>query len=275
MSILDKIKSLFTKKDFLVKNVSKPPSEEAEEENNVKEDNQKEIEIQEEINEEEESEELENEEESKTKVEEQEKLTVYNKEEVLEILDSIDLDKEKLALDKIQSEAETINSYTKLLIKDLSLHQDYFNEKDKLDQVIKGISGKIKVITNHGLELKNLLGNLEGHYYDNLLEGLKKVYEKTKNEQIEKLILDLEKDLELIKTLDTQLTKVIGYNELFNPEKNPKYKEAIEKEATKRIVHGDLNDLLTRILNAVTNRSIGAKSKIEKFDYVKIAKDLV
>ncbi|MBI2148445.1 hypothetical protein HYU23_02100 [Candidatus Woesearchaeota archaeon] len=252
MAFLDTIKNWFKKKNnSFVKTVNIPPSEENKTET-VEASEQKEH-VQEE------------------KIE----VPSYNKEELIGILDSYKIDNKDFALEKIQSEAETIHTYVKGLVKDLNSYQDFKNEKEKIEHVIKSIGSKIKLITNHGLELKNLIANLENHYYEPLIDNIRKVNEKAKKEEIKNLISDLEHDKNLMKTLDTQITKVVGYNELFNPDKNPKFKEDIEKEATKRVVHGDLNDLLNRILEAVTDRVISAKSKIEKIDYIKIIKDMV
>ncbi len=262
MSFFDKIKNLFKNKDFPVKSVTTAPQEKQEDSENeqIKEDsNNNETNL----------------EETHEEVQEVEKYKEYNKEEALEILDSIKIDIDSLALEKIQSEAETLNSYAKMLIKDISNYQDFKDEKDKVEAAIKGIAGKIKVINNHGLELKNLLANLENHYYSILIKGFKKLYEKTENDDVQKVINDIEKDLQIIKNLDTKITKVIGYNELFNPEKNPEYKKEIEKEAVKRIIHGDLNELISNMLFGVIHTSLSAKSKIEKFDYVEIIKERI
>src|SRR3989344_5936834 len=217
------------------------------------------------------------EEEKKNLEENQEEFsaTKLENQELLQILDSAKIDINDLALDKIESEAETISSYCKGLIKDLSLHQDYKNEKEKLENVIKAIGGKIKVINNHGLELKNLLANLEDHYYNPIIDVLKQIGEKSKKEDIQKLVWVVEGDLNLVKELDTYLTKVIGYNDLFNPDKNPQYKEEIEKEAMKRAIHGDLNNLINHILNTVVNKSLGIKAKIQKESPLDKAKELI
>ncbi len=184
--------------------------------------------------------------------------------EILQILDSVKIDKNELALDRIESEAETISSYTKTLIKDLGTYQDFKEEKDKVEAAIRGISGKIKVVAIHCLELKNLLVSLEDHYYNPLIEAFKKVNEKAYKPEVDKLIQDLEIYSNLIKELGNDLTKVGGYDQLFNPEKNPHFRDEIEKEIAKRIVHGDLNDLLNKILTTISSKTLGIKVKIDK-----------
>lgn len=250
MNFLEKLKGIFKKGEFPVKTVSIAPVEKTDEDNlkvNQQED-----------------------------AEEQHKEELQdNKDELLEILNEININKEELALDKIQGEAETINTYVKGLIKDLTVHQDFKHDKEKTEQVIKSIGSKIKLITNHGLELKNLLANLEDHYYRPLIDQIKKLNEKLNKEEVQKIINDLENDLNLVRILDTQMTKVIGYNELFNQDKNLKYKEEIEKEAVKRVVHGDLNELTGKILATITDRSISIKSKIEKLDYITKIKEII
>lgn len=254
MGLLDKLKNLFKKKEnTLVKTVSVPPTEQ------VSETPEQEIKPAEEI---------------KAPIEETQ-LTLEEKQEFLELLNSVNINLEDLALDKMQSESEAINSYVKGLLKDLSNHQDFKKEKEKQEQAINSIGKKIKMINQHGLELKNLLANLEDHYYVVVLDTIKKVNDKAKNEQIQKLIDDLEHDLGLVALLDSHITKVIGYNELFNPENNQKFKEDIEKEAAQRVIHGDLNELLSKILTAVTDRTISIKSKIEKYNPIEITKSLI
>ena len=258
MGFLDKIKILFKKEKFLVKSVSVAPSEETKEEIQLEK-------TEDPIQEQNQSEEI-----QKLETE-----ITTNKEKLLEILNAIKINMDDLALDKMQGEAETISSYVKGLIKDLSSHQDFLNEKDRLEQIIKSIGGKIKVITNHSLELKNLLASLEDHYHTPIIQVLKNVNEESNKEEIQKLITDLENDLNLVKTLETDLTKVIGYNELFNPDKNPQYKDDIEKEAKKRIVHGDLNKLIGGLLNVIIDRSLSVKTKIEKINPIESAKKLI
>ncbi len=195
--------------------------------------------------------------------------------ELYDILNSVKINNEDLALDRIESEADTITNYVKGLIKNLSNYNDFKNDKDRIEESVRGIAGKIKQVAIHGLELKNLLANLEDHYYKLVIETLKKANEKAKNEDLDNLIKTLEEDLRLVQDLDAQLTKVAGYDGLFNPDKNTGYKEEIEKEAAKRIVHGDLNDLLDRLLNTVVNKSIGVKNKIENSNPLEEAKKFV
>ena len=208
-------------------------------------------------------------------IEDQDLDTTLERSESLTTLNAAVVDKKDLGLDKIFSEAETISSYCKALIKDLGNYQDLKNDKDKIESVIKAIGGKIKVINNHGLELKNLLATLEDRYYQPSIKALTKVNEKLKKDGVELIINDLKKDLELVKKLDTELTKVIGYNDLFNPDKNVEYKLEIEKETMKRMVHGDLNQLLDVLLNTVIDRSLGIKAKIERSNPIDVVKSWV
>ena len=140
MGFLDKIKNLFSEQEFPVKSVRKAPEESKEE---IK------------------TEEVAEEHTQEKNVAEQDKPIVefnpQEKQELLDILDSAKVDINNLALDKIQSESETISNYVKVLIKDLGLHQDFKNEKEKQEDVIKAIGSKVRLINNHGLELKNLL----------------------------------------------------------------------------------------------------------------------
>ena len=198
-----------------------------------------------------------------------------DRDELLGILNSVDIDMNKLALDRIESEADTIASYVKSMTKNIGTYQDFKDDKDKIEEAIKGIGGKIKVITTHSMELKNLLAALEDHYYSPILDALKKLNDKANKDEISKLIVDVEKELRLVQELDTQITKIVGYNEFFNPEKNPNYREEVEKEASKRIINGDLNELLDKILITVVNRSLGLRAKIEKNNPIEKAKSFI
>ena len=198
-----------------------------------------------------------------------------NNTEASNILNTLKLNFKALALDRLESEADAINSYLKGLIKDLTIYQTVKPDKIKVEEAISSISGKIKLITIHGLELKNLLAGLEDHYYSPLIDALKKVYLHVSREEIRVLIETLDQELALVKDLDSQVTRVIGYNDLFNPDKNPKYKEEIEKEALKRVVHGDLNDLIDKILIRLIDKSLSLKLKIEKSNYLAQVKTFI
>lgn len=211
-----------------------------------------------------------------TSEEKKEEITAFNnavdRSELLDVLNSVSVDLDYLAIDRIQSESETIGSYVKALIKDMAAYQDLKEDNNKIEEAVRGIGGKIRVIAVHSLELKNLLANLEEHYFNPLLEALRKVNEKLNNEGMAKLILSVENDLNLVKALDTQITRVAGYDSLFNSAKNPDYKAEIEKEVSKRIIHGELNELLDTILVAVTDRSLSVKARIERNSPLEAAK---
>ncbi|GEM_PF-2430928 len=250
MSFLDKFKELFKSKDIPFEKINEivkdPPSKKDDESL-----------------------------EEETITEDQIEINTFHREEILEIINNVKLDLNDLALDRMEGEAETINSYLKGLIKDLNNYQSVKQDKQKTEAIISSIGGKIKLITLHGLELKNLLASLEDHYYVPLLETLKKVYLKLSREEIRIMSENLEKELSLVKDLESQITRVIGYNDLFNPDKNPKHKEEIEKEAIKRIVHGDLNDLVDKLLNIIVDKSRGIKASIEKSSYLSKVKTLI
>lgn len=193
-----------------------------------------------------------------------------DKSRLFEILNSANVNFNELALDKIQGEADTIASYVRSLLKDL----DVYSDKNR-DMAIKAIGGKIKHITIHSLELKNLLASLEDRYYVPVIETLKKVNEEAKSKDVSDMIEGLEKDRGLVAALDSSITRVVGYNGLFNPEKNQKYAEEIEKEAKKRLVHGHLSELLDAILAAVTDRVSSVKTRIEKQNPLESAKRFI
>ncbi|HIH25695.1 hypothetical protein J4476_03250 [Candidatus Woesearchaeota archaeon] len=207
------------------------------------------------------------------KEEEKELLPSVDK-EINERLDSIDLDIESLALDKIRSEAEAISSYLKGLMQDINKYSNLMDKKEMQKQIIKSITGKIKVITQHSLELKNLIAHVEQRYHDYLLENFKWVNEKKENEDIKNLIKELEEDKETIKALDTKLTRIIYYDEIFNPDKNKEYEGNIHKEVEKMEIHTNINDLTTHLLNGVLDKVNGIISRIQKKDYLGLVKEI-
>src|SRR3989344_681693 len=207
------------------------------------------------------------------KEEEKELLPSVDK-EINERLDSIDLDIESLALDKIRSEAEAISSYLKGLMQDINKYSNLMDKKEMQKQIIKSITGKIKVITQHSLELKNLIAHVEQRYHDYLLENFKWVNEKKENEDIKNLIKELEEDKETIKALDTKLTRILYYDEIFNPDKNKEYEGNIHKEVEKMEIHTNINDLTTHLLNGVLDKVNGIISRIQKKDYLGLVKEI-
>lgn len=209
-------------------------------------------------------------------VEEQESTPMYQGDSSLLLeLSQVDVDYSALALGRLESEAETISNYVKALIKDLHKYEELNDKKDKISLVISSISGKIKVINSHSLELKNLLVTLEDHYYSVVIDALEKINKKANSDDIDNIINSLKEDLRLIKQLDTHLIKVMAYHDLLNVEKNSSYKEEIAKQVENRILHGDLNELLDKLLIAVVNKSLSIKNKIERNNPLELAKRYV
>ena len=195
--------------------------------------------------------------------------------EIKEKLDSIDLDINGLALDKIRSESETINSYLKGLMQDINRYSNLMEKKEMQKMLIKSITGKIKVITQHSLELKNLLAHVEQRYYDYLLENFKEINNKKENEELKNIIKELENDRELIKSLDTKLTRIIYYDDIFNPDKNKEYEGNIHKEVEKMEIHTNINDLTTNLLNGILDKVNGIINKIQKKDYLGKVREII
>ncbi len=190
------------------------------------------------------------------------------------LLGNIKIDLEDLALKKLESESETVNTYLKMLMKDISAYQNNKNDKIKQDLNGKSISTKVKKITMHSLEIKNLLSIIETHYFEVLLAPLKKINEKYKNDKLNEFIKPLENNFELIKKIETQLTKIIAYDELLNPEKNKNFNMAIESEVTKGKVHHDISELYS-ILSQSLSKTLGIKSSIEKSKILEYINNLV
>ncbi|HLC85672.1 MAG TPA: hypothetical protein VJG30_00075 [Candidatus Nanoarchaeia archaeon] len=187
----------------------------------------------------------------------------YNQ-EILDKINALNIDHKDLALDKIEGEAETINSYLKGLIKDITRYADLMDNKEKQVLIVNAISGKIKVITQHSLELKNLIAHLEERYYEHVLGQLKYINEKTNKEELRNIIEEFEREREIVRSLDIKITRIIAYDELFNPEKNKEYEGEIKKEVTKREIHTNINELTSHLLNEVITKGMSLKSRIEK-----------
>ncbi len=197
------------------------------------------------------------------------------KSELLDILDSVKINYEYLGFEKMQGEAEAIANYVRSLLQDLDKFQPHIKDKKQIENIIEAIGRKIKLIAMHGLALKNLLAILEDHYYAPVAEALKKVNEKINKKEIHNIIDNVEKQRRLVATMESSLTNVAGYDELFNPERNPEYKKDIEKEARERLIHGHLNELLDSILLTATDKTLNIKSQIKGFNPIDEARRLI
>jgi len=190
------------------------------------------------------------------------------------ILGDIKIDKDKLALSKLESETETVNSYLKGLMRDISSYQENKNDKGKQEIYGKSLSTKIKKIVLHSLEIKNFLEIIEKNYYIILLEPFKKINLEHKDEKLKKTIESLERELEQVKKLEIQLTKVIAYDELLNPDKNKNYMMAIESEVSTGRVHNEISELYS-ILSQSLSKTQGVKAKIEKSNIIKLVQEMI
>jgi len=187
--------------------------------------------------------------------------------EILDKVNSLSIDLEGLSLEKIESESETINSYLKALMRDIIKYSDLMDNKERQLLTVRAISGKIKVITQHCLELKNLLAHLENRYYSFLIDLLTELNKSLNNDEISVMIQDLEKEKSSIAELDTKLTRIMVYDALFNPDKTAEYEGEIKKEVIKRELHTNINELTSHLLNEIISKSMGLKNKIRKQDY--------
>ena len=194
--------------------------------------------------------------------------------EVLDKIKLLNVDFKDLALSRIESESETINSYLKELIKDIMRYSDLMDNKERQRLTVKAISGKIRVITQHSLELKNLLAHLEERYYNYLISVLKDI-NKANIEDIKKLVDDLEKEKEIIVNLDTKITRITAYDYLFNPEKNSEYEGEIKKEVERREIHTNINDITSHLLSEVIAKGRSLKSKIERRNIAETVKKII
>ncbi len=174
-------------------------------------------------------------------------------------LDSIKIDKEALALHKVLSEAETINSYLKSVIKEISFYENNIHDKEKRTLAANGISAKMKHVVIHGFELKNLLGIIEEQYYDILINSLKDKPELSNTTD------ELENDKAKVIDLESELAKLVIYDSKLNSEKNPEYLNAVDEEVKNRNLLNDINNLISKLLAVVIDRnnSLIAKINIE------------
>ncbi|MFA4887554.1 MAG: hypothetical protein WC595_05040 [Candidatus Nanoarchaeia archaeon] len=163
--------------------------------------------------------------------------------------------REDLRLAEIERLTITITTYINNTIKQIGR---YLAAKDeKKIELEKTVVTLIKTTTISALELKNLLGHLETHYYAPVLAYLEK-----KEKEAAPKKEHLQKDLEKIKDADAHLMKYIGYETLFNPEKNPNASQELKKEA-----EADLQDNLRTIhdaLNILFDKKEGVLTKIHK-----------
>ncbi|MBS3174381.1 hypothetical protein J4440_00700 [Candidatus Woesearchaeota archaeon] len=147
------------------------------------------------------------------------------------ILNSIHIDKEVLAFDRIVIETKELNSILKDLMYSIN---SYENKKELNDE----ISLKIKNATMHGLELKNLLGILEEQYYNLLINNLKKMKKDVKS-----LIGNLESDKNRFIDLETELAKLVVYDYRLNSERNLNYEHEIKEEIKNNDLRNDIEKL--------------------------------
>jgi hypothetical protein len=131
----------------------------------------------------------------------------------------LQIDLEKLELDKIEKEAETIAAYSKILIKDTASYRD-----NKTDVKLKSVTAKYKMIFMHGMELKNLVSLVNEQFHEYVLKNFK-IDDAVRKE--------LEGSQQKIYAVTEVLTKFGLYDELFNPEKAQNFKSNIDSEIEK------------------------------------------
>ena len=207
-------------------------------------------------------------------ISEPKKITTYNKQEVDSILNSITIDKESLSLKKLESEAETLNSYLKGLVKDIANYEGNLDDKDKKSAAANGISAKMKHIILRGLELKNMVAMVEDQYYEELISQLKKLHEKVQKEKIKEIIGELEKDHESLRELENELGKLVVYDYKLNSERNVDYLNAIDEAVKNKTLSEDVNSLISKLL-AITDKTAGLRNKIERNNIIEKVRNLI
>ena len=158
-----------------------------------------------------------------------------------------------LSLKKILEYADTIVVYLKLLIKQLT---DFNAAKDesKRQRLAESISITTKYLNLNGLELKTLLGHLERHYYEPLLNSLNQTLSRTPRPEHQQHLTQTQDHLNTVKELDTLLTRLIGYNALLNKERNPTFAKDIQNEVEKQELDKELQALAAKITIALLDK---------------------
>ncbi len=187
----------------------------------------------------------------------------YHSAEVRSLLANVPRDMQHLKLEQIERNAETIVNYLRALTKDLS---SYANTKDEAshEKYKQMISTKMKMITQRGLELRNLIGLLESHHYQVLLDLLEKVHAQTQDDFLLSLKKRLLEDLQVEKDVEANLMKIIAYDELLNGEKNPNVGAEIAKVAQTREINQDMNRLVALINTDILDKKDGMLARIRQ-----------
>ena len=145
-------------------------------------------------------------------------------------------------LEKVEQEALTTQTYLKKIVKDSA---DYINAKDEqnLLQAEKRVIAKIKYLTTHAELLKNSLEQLDKEYYEVALVLLKKIEEIKKESRIQDISRALEKNKEKIDEIILLITRIVEYDQLFNPENNLEYKKVMKEELGKNQLPQEVEQL--------------------------------
>lgn len=162
----------------------------------------------------------------------------------------IQISVEKLELNAIEREAETITAYYKLLAKDIAHYKD-----EKTDELAGSIEKKYKMIFMHSTELNNLISALNELFYEYLLNNLL-------NENVSKN--KLEEGQKKICIAQEKLAKITSYDDLFNHEKTSQYKDNINKEAEKGEFMKELEDLSKYLVEGINNKKDGINNNVNE-----------
>ena len=185
--------------------------------------------------------------------------------DLIEELSQIKYNKQLLMLEKIDLESETIKRHLDGLTKDID---KYLESKEKIELHTKNIYSKIRKITVHELEIRNLLTSLEDHYFKPLIDIAYKMQKRLYKAELNLIITGLKKDLEIVIEIEKELSKLIAHNELLNPDKNPEYRKAIEKELSRKTLNVDIKMLSGKILNVVLDKTRNVKLRAEHNDII-------
>jgi len=174
--------------------------------------------------------------------------------EIVNLLESCDIDPDILALDDTIQLTEALSRYLTNLSIDLgTIKREGTLDLKRLNSSIQ----KIRKIAEDASELSNQLEQLITHYHDPLLERLKKIYDIKQDERVIKIISKLEEHKELLKNTATKLKESIIYDEMFSIESRSI--DSLEKDLREKIESESFTDKFKELKKEIDTNILGQK----------------
>ncbi len=171
--------------------------------------------------------------------------------------------REDIKVDAVRDYAETINRYCQQLKKDIA---EPATEKQQ------AIATRLKQVVTHGLELKNILGQIEEHLLRPTIEALKKV--ETHKPELKHLLQQAEEDQQVVIDADAALTRVIDFDTLLNPEHNPNVEQELKHESKRRELMHAIDHLMIQ-LNTLADPRKSIEARLKRHHPLQKAKELL